>query len=53
MMSFTPSLLVSLDDFLLRFNFLIICSNSYIKDGDPSTDPYISPALIKDEVIIQ
>jgi acetyl esterase/lipase len=48
--TFAPSMLVSIDDCLLRFNFLIACLNSYITDGDPSSDPYLSPILIKDEV---
>jgi len=47
---FTPSILVSIDDYMLRFSFLMVCINSYIKEGDPDTDPYISPAKICDEV---
>ncbi len=50
MKSFTPSILVSIDDYLLRYNFLLMCINSYIKDGDPDHDPYLSPAFISDEV---
>ena len=48
---FTPSLLVAMDDYLLRHNFLLACLNSYVKDGDPGTNPYISPAFISDEVL--
>ncbi len=49
--SFTPSLLISLDDFVLNMNFLVSCINSYVQGCDPATDPYISPALITDEVL--
>lgn len=31
---FTPSLLTALDDFILRYSFLSICIDSYVKDGN-------------------
>jgi len=50
MKAFTPSLLVSIDDFILQFNFLVHCMNSYTNSCNPDSDPYISPSLITDEV---
>jgi len=52
--SFTPSLLTSMDDFMLRYSFLNVCINSYLPPGaDPAKDPYISPTLIPDEDLIK
>ena len=48
--SFTPSLLISVDDYALRFSLLVSCISSYVQTYDPTKDPYISPSLIKDEV---
>ena len=54
MRSFTPSLLTSLDDWMLRYSFLNVCIESYIPLGaDPTKDPYLSPALIPDEDLRQ
>jgi hormone-sensitive lipase len=50
MKGFTPSMLVAIDDYMLRYNFLLVCINSYVKDGDPEVNPFISPIKIKDEV---
>jgi len=50
MKTFTPSLLVSLDDYLLRFNVLMSCMNFYVKNGNPDIDPYLSPSIISNEV---
>jgi hormone-sensitive lipase len=48
--AFTPSLLTSMDDFILTYSFLNVCINSYIPpDADPKKDPYLSPSLITDE----
>jgi len=43
-------MLVAIDDYMLRYNFLIVCINSYVKDGDPEVNPFLSPIKIKDEV---
>lgn len=48
--AFSPSLLISIDDFVLQFSLMINCMKAYVNKGDPEHDPYISPALIKDEV---
>jgi len=52
--SFTPSLLASMDDVMLRYTFLNICLKSYIPEGkDPSKDAYLSPAFCTDEDLLQ
>lgn len=53
MTSFTPSLLIALDDYALRFNLLLGCIHDYSLGGDAATDPYISPSMIKDEDLAQ
>lgn len=48
--AFTPSLLTSMDDFILTYSFLSVCISSYIPpNADPAQDPYLSPCLISDE----
>lgn len=48
--AFTPSLLVSMDDFILRYSFLNVCINYYVPpEADSAKDPYISPTLITDD----
>ena len=47
--SFTPSLLGSLDDFLMRYNILEICVNSYLRDTEIASCPYVSPCNIPDD----
>jgi hormone-sensitive lipase len=52
--AFTPSLLTSMDDFMLRYSFLNVCINSYIPPGaDSAKDPYISPSLVSDEDLMK
>jgi len=48
---FTPSRMLSLDDVVLRYSFLSLCLDAYLKNGgDPLRNPYISPLLISDRV---
>ncbi|CAK79677.1 unnamed protein product (macronuclear) [Paramecium tetraurelia] len=54
MKSFTPSFLVSLDDFLLHHTVLKLCLNSYVqKEFDSQVDPMLSPSMASDEILRQ
>ena len=46
--SFNPSHLISLEDLILPYSFLKICLELYVGEGDPDTDPFLSPILIND-----
>jgi hormone-sensitive lipase len=46
--SFSPSLLIALEDSILRYSFLLICISSYIGTGD-SLNPFASPAYATDK----
>ncbi|EAR83697.2 hypothetical protein TTHERM_00827140 (macronuclear) [Tetrahymena thermophila SB210] len=51
---FTPSYLISLDDQILPHMFLKMCLQAYVNkdDGfDASTDPFLSPTCVSDEII--
>ena len=56
-MTFTPSLLLSIDDPILPYSFLNMCLESYIGDfsGAPGCNPahqmYLSPGIATDEVL--
>ena len=44
---FSPSLSLCLEDPLVPYSFLKLCSESYTRPGDnPKADPYLSPILI-------
>ncbi len=47
--TFNPSHLISLEDLILPYSFLKICLQLYVAEGDPDTDPFLSPILISDE----
>lgn len=49
--NFSPSLILSLDDFILPSSFLMLCLDSYVKDGNPEEDHFLSPAICPDEVL--
>jgi hormone-sensitive lipase len=50
--SFTPSLLLAINDQIVPYSFLKMCLQLYMKDGecDPQNDPYLSPILIPEAV---
>jgi len=49
--NFSPSLILSLDDFILPSSFLMLCLDSYVKDGNPEKDHFLSPAICPDNVL--
>jgi len=56
--TFTPSLLLAMDDPILPHPFLKMCIESYVGGNDtnnplcdPQTSPYISPAIASDAVL--
>ena len=49
--NFSPSLLLSLDDFILPSSFLLLCLESYVKEADPDKDHFCSPAIMPDNVL--
>ena len=52
--SFSPSLLISLDDIMLHYSILLICMRSYLpNEADPLNDPYVSPILIPDQDLLR
>jgi len=52
--SFTPSILLALDDPILPYPFLKMCLESYVGEiADPNTNPYVSPGVASDEVLKQ
>lgn len=50
--SFTPSLLLAINDQIVPYSFLKMCLQLYMKDKkcDPKHDPYLSPILLSKEV---
>ena len=49
---FTPSFMFSLNDFMLNYSALRMCSLFYVSEGQqPSKNPFISPVLWYDEVL--
>lgn len=48
---FSPSLLFATDDFILPAGFLQLCIQSYAGDNDAETDPFLSPAVVNDEIL--
>lgn len=49
--NFSPSLILSLDDFILPSSFLMLCLDSYVKDADPEKDHFLSPAICPNNVL--
>ncbi|CAI2383830.1 unnamed protein product [Moneuplotes crassus] len=49
--NFCPSLILSLDDFILPSGFLYLCVEAYVKDGDPETDHFLSPGICPDNIL--
>lgn len=50
--TFTPSMLMSINDILLNYAALRMCTAYYLdKDQDASTNHYISPLFVSDEVL--
>ena len=51
--SFTPSLLLAINDQIVPYSFLKMCLQLYMKDEEcnPKKDPYLSPILLSEEVI--
>lgn len=49
--NFSPSLILSLDDFILPSSFLMLCLELYVKDGDPKKDHFLSPGIWPDNVL--
>ncbi len=45
-------MLAAVDDIGLRYSILQMCLDSYVKDGDPDHDPFVSPIMTSDEVRI-
>lgn len=52
---FSPSLLIALDDQIVPFTFLKMCLKLYLSDPKckPEVDPFISPILASEEVILK
>ena len=51
---FTPSVLLSLNDFMLSYAALKMCQEYYVgKNQDPSSNPYISPKLMPANILEQ
>ena len=48
MKGFTPSLVLSLYDSILRHSMLMAVLQCYVGDGNPNEDPYLSPAVMSD-----
>ena len=51
MRNFSPSLILSLDDYILPSAFLMLCLDSYVKDACPEEDYYLSPSICPDSVM--
>lgn len=52
--SYTPSLMMSLEDPMIPYSFMKLCIESYLSPTDnPKTDPYISPILISHSDLAQ
>jgi acetyl esterase/lipase len=49
--NFSPSLMLSLDDFILPSSFLMLCLESYVKDACPEKDHFLSPGICPDHVL--
>lgn len=41
---YSPSYLISLDDYIISHSFIKLCAESYVR-GDPKTDPLLSPLV--------
>mmetsp|Transcript_15575 Transcript_15575/g.13615 ORF Transcript_15575/g.13615 Transcript_15575/m.13615 type:complete len:134 (+) Transcript_15575:146-547(+) len=51
MRNFSPSLILSLDDFILPSSFLMLCVESYVRGGDAEADHFLSPGICPDNVL--
>lgn len=51
MMNFSPSLILSLDEFILPSSFLLLCIELYTKGANPEKDHFLSPAICPDNVL--
>lgn len=49
--SFFPSTLYALDDPILMTSFLKFCLASFVKNGDPSKNPIMSPLFTPDNIV--
>eukprot|EP00743_Colponemidia_sp_Colp-15_P006203 GILK01006672.1.p1 GENE.GILK01006672.1~~GILK01006672.1.p1 ORF type:complete len:819 (-),score=180.26 GILK01006672.1:33-2489(-) len=50
--AFSPSLLLALDDPIVPYTFLECCLAAYLgPNADPTTDPYLSPAIAPDDIL--
>jgi hormone-sensitive lipase len=50
--SFTPSLLLSIDDQIVPYSLLKFCADAYIPEGaQPEKNPYLSPVYVNDELL--
>lgn len=49
--TFFPSTLIAIDDPILSQAFLKFCISSFVKNGDPSKNPLISPVFAPDSLL--
>lgn len=50
---FSPSLLLAVDDFILPAGFLQLCIKSYVGEADAENDPFLSPAVTPDSMLLK
>ena len=49
--SFTPSMFILLEDLLLNYGSMEIIVNSYLENKQDCYDPFVSPSLMKDDIL--
>ncbi|CAI2383957.1 unnamed protein product [Moneuplotes crassus] len=51
LLNFSPSLILSLDDYILPTGFLMVFIDAYVKDADAENDHFLSPGICPQNVL--